>query len=893
MSLKQRSLKILKWTGIVITSLVILVSTLLYVFQDKICNLVLVQVGKQFREPVYFSTADITFWSTFPNLSININDVKVGDAFTTIKSKNTLLKSERIRLVFNPIDLWRGNYHIKEVKIGKGELNLRTAENGEVNYRVLNESDSTENGPYQLKISAFSTEDFKLNILNKQVKQYYKTTLKDMLFSGDFNQEEFTLNASGDLRIGALQSGQITLLKDKPVSMDLSINVNTLKGTFEIPTTTLKISDIPFIASGNYGTDSMRFEVAAKELKLTEFINKFSLSAAEQEVNEYRGSGDVDFDLTISGSTAIANAPTLVNCDFKVKKGNLTEPLKKTRIKNLTIVGNYSSNGQVEKDQLIFNNLSFKTAAGPFWGKVKIINFNEPNISGSMKGALDLGMLNGIFRNEYIDRINGVAKVNADFDLKLRETLAINRMNGDMMLSKVWFKAKEDHRTFENINGKFTLNGSRFLIDGATLAVNQTDLAMSGSFGNIFNYLANKGTLEVDCKVNSHQLVIADLGKTTKQEKIESKGKTFVIPDNIKGQINLNASSITYEGHQFENVSGPIAIGSRVLNFPSLKLRNAGADINGMLQIVESTPERFEISTSLRSTNIYFAPLFKEWNNFEQGVINSSQISGRAEMEVDFYAPFNLLTGIELDQLKANAHMKVFNGHLKNVASLEDIALSLKTNSGKLLIGKKNIESFQNKLKDIAFSTLENTINIQNSVLTIPNMKIASSALNLDLSGTHTFENKIDYRINFDFRALLGDDRDSEFGTVLNDEMGLKIFLRMYGDLDNPIIEWDKTGKKQETKQQLAQEKETIKSMLKSEFGVFKKDSSVQDFTPKTESKEVVKINFNHTQKNTKTPSKPDEESTGSNKTNKLKNTLNKWKEEQNQANVSVTVKKG
>ena len=98
MSLKQRSLKILKWIGIVITSLVILVSTLLYVFQDKICNLVLVQVGKQFREPVYFSTADITFWSTFPNLSININDVKVGDAFTTIKSRNTLLKSERIRL---------------------------------------------------------------------------------------------------------------------------------------------------------------------------------------------------------------------------------------------------------------------------------------------------------------------------------------------------------------------------------------------------------------------------------------------------------------------------------------------------------------------------------------------------------------------------------------------------------------------------------------------------------------------------------------------------------------------------------------------------------------------------------------------------------------------------
>jgi hypothetical protein len=172
-------------------------------------------------------------------------------------------------------------------------------------------------------------------------------------------------------------------------------------------------------------------------------------------------------------------------------------------------------------------------------------------------------------------------------------------------------------------------------------------------------------------------------------------------------------------------------------------------------------------------------------------------------------------------------------------------------------------------------------------------MHIASSAMDLDLSGTHSFENKIDYRMKFDFRDLLGADRDSEFGTVLDDETGLKIFLRMYGDLDNPTIEWDKSSKKQEIKEQWAQEKVTVKSMLKSEFGVFKKDTTIDEYKPKVESKEVVKLNFKDTKTDKTTTKAAPVQAQQPGKEGKLKNTLNQWKQQQNEANVSVTVRKG
>jgi hypothetical protein len=887
MQLKAKLLKGLKWTIGITMAIVIGISVMLYVFQDKICNLVLSELGKEFKEPVYFSRVDLTFWSTFPNLTVNVHDVKVHDAFKTNESKKLLLQSDRIRLVFNPIDLWRENYHIKVIEIGAGELNVRTALNGDVNYLILNSSVEKEESKYDVKISSVSTKDFQVNYLNSKSHQYYTTKLSDMLFSGDFNQDAFNLNARGNMLINRLQSGKVALLQNKPVTMDLLMNVNTKEGTFSLPKTSFKLARIPFTVSGNYGVDSMRFEVKAEELTLTDLVNNLSLDDAEKELSRYKGSGSVGFDLSIYGSTKNQSAPNIA-CNFNIANGHLIEPVKHTQIKNLRMKGSFSSDGNPERDHLVLNHLAFETAAGPFHGELDVLNFSEPLIQGNAKGTLDLSIANRMLKNEFIHRIDGIAKVNSDFSLRISDEVAVKKMNGAISLYNVWFQAVDDHRTFEDINGKFSLKGSDLTIDAATLAINRTDLRLNGRFSNVFNYLSDKGPLSVDCAINSHQIIVEDLGRTTKAEKKESKGKEFVLPDNISGQITLNAKSITYESHTFEEVSGPIIIQERLLSFPKLSVRNAGADITGTMKIQEFTPERLEISTTVQTNNVYFGPFFKEWNDFDQEVIRAHQISGRAQIALDFYAPFNLIGGIDLNQMEVTAHMKVFNGHLKNVESLSDVAASLKTNAGKLLIGKKNLDQFQEKMKDIAFSTLENTLQISRGVISIPNMNISSSAMDMELSGTHGFDNKIDYRMKFDFRDLLGADRDSEFGTVIDDETGMKIFLRMYGDLDNPTIEWDKSSRKQELKEQLAQEKETVKSILKAEFGVFKKDTSVMEYKHKVETKEVVKINFKETKSD-----KPVIEAQKLGKEGKLKNTLNQWKQQQNEANVTVTVRKG
>jgi hypothetical protein len=158
-----------------------------------------------------------------------------------------------------------------------------------------------------------------------------------------------------------------------------------------------------------------------------------------------------------------------------------------------------------------------------------------------------------------------------------------------------------------------------------------------------------------------------------------------------------------------------------------------------------------------------------------------------------------------------------------------------------------------NDLKRIKFSTLQSNIEINNRTITIPKTAIKNSALNLDLSGTHTFDNEIDYHIQLLISELLAKKRqkkDDEFGPVEKDSNKRSAFISMTGTVDNPIIKYDRMGLKQKIKEDLKQEKQTIKTLLKTEFGLFKKDSSLR--SPKKE-----ETTFEIEKPNTPTPKKP------------------------------------
>jgi hypothetical protein len=209
-----------------------------------------------------------------------------------------------------------------------------------------------------------------------------------------------------------------------------------------------------------------------------------------------------------------------------------------------------------------------------------------------------------------------------------------------------------------------------------------------------------------------------------------------------------------------------------------------------------------------------------------------------------------LRSGIISNAIDAKIGITIVNGRLKNVQAFREITQSLnEMSSARLAIGKENIKMFEEKLLDLQFDRLENTLVIRNSVIVIPSMSVKSSALELEISGKHTFDNKIDYRFGFRFRDLK-QAQTSEFGVIRDDGTGKHVFMRMYGDLYDPSFEWDAEASKAFKKEQRQVAVKDARSIFKSEFGLFKNDTTVQEYVQEKFKHETIEIDINPTKGN-------------------------------------------
>ncbi len=873
--------KISKWIVGIVLSIVLLISASLYLFKDRIIGVVINEVNTHLKVPVSVKEVDLAFWGSFPNLSVDFKEVYIQDAFKNSTKKDTLLYTERIRLKFNPIDLWNKNYHVKAIQISPGTLQLKINKQGKVNYDIFKPSDSKSATSFDLKLEKIELENVRFGYQNLLTNQIYKTKFIASTLAGDFSASQFSVVAEGNAMVIRAKSGGVTLLSNKSLKYDLKLDVDSEKGTVSLPKAIINVAGLPFEINGKVDADSLNFRVKSKDIQLSDVVNKFSLAATD-DIKKFQGTGLVNFDLAINGAVE-SSAPTTINCDFGVENGSLIEPFQGLKIREINLEGQYSNEGGVEEEFLELRKLHFKTAGGPFNGAIRMTEFENPVIIGNASGNIDLNVAHAIFKFPVIEKVKGAVSVDTDFSIQsLTETgtVDVKKCDGNVEMRNVWLKLLDDKRTFENIKGSIFLRGNEAGIHNTSLKIGSSDLKVNGLFSNLFDYLKGLSSLQTNIDIESNNLKIEDLGTTTKKEKIE-ESRIFVLPNDINGSIKLTVGTLRYEHHVFSNILGKMQIQERRLHFPQLSLVNAEALVSGALVIEEKSPEIFTITAKVATKNLKFKPLFKEWENFEQSVLTDQNISGRAEAELYFFAPFDLRSGIVMNSIDAKLDLRVFDGQLKNVSSFKDITQSLKTTSGKLVLGKKNIDLLEQKLNSISFNTMENSILIKNGIVQIPKMHIGSTALDMDVAGSHSFDNDIDYRFIFRFRDLMANEKDSEFGQVIDDGTGIKMYMRMHGTLENPIIEWDDVSRKEQAQENREQAKEDAKSILKTEFGLFKKDTSVKVYVPKDVPKEDLKIQFGPATKQEFIEEKKQK------KDSKLKKTLDNWKKQQEEEGKS------
>lgn len=825
--------KWLIWISLIGLFLVTLTSIFLKVYEDDIEQYAVDEINKYLDVKVDVTDIDLSFLSNFPYVSLDFQKVLIRDNYKKTEGKDTLFYAKNLYLNFNVWDIWNNNYSVKRVGATKAVLKIKTTESGDKNYNILKPKKDSASDEFDFAVKLFSLKDFRFEYVNVASKQFYNINIEKGAISGEFSETEYQLNAESDLFINQLKTNSFSLISRKNANLDIALNINTINNEYRFTKGDLTIEEMPFHITGLIKSDFIDMNINGNDISLDN-LSKSLLNESLEFANQYEGSGQVNFESAIKGKIDGVIMPS-ISAEFSIDNGAIKELEKNLSLTNLILKGHYQNEHKNQKEKLVFSELSLNLLGSHIEGSTEVIDFEIPTFAGEILGNLKLEPIHEFLNIESIESLKGEVVFNTKYAVKFADIqynpsqFDIYNTTGNFNLKEITYQGKNDHVIYQNINGDVIVKGDDAAAKNISIHTQNSDLLINGALKNLIPFIEGTGQLGLIATLESDYILLDDfLGENKENANNTSEQELFELPDVVNLNLDLQVNKFDWDNHQFKNINGKLLMAHREVTIQHFNLKTLEGDIAGNLKISNYLEKGNSINGKLRFNGINVKKLFDEWDSFDQTTITGKNIVGNAKGNIDLALFFDEYFNVLTDKIIVNTHINIYNGELNNLAIMKDITEYMRSNKALKVALNKHIDNFEDKLVNIKFKEMANDILIKDGKIQIPRMNILSSAMDMTLSGWHDFDNQIDYHFSFRFRELKTIPEYTEFGKVEDDGLGWKIYLSMYGDLDDPSYKIDKDERKEIRQEYNEAEKESLKSILKSEIGLFGNDTTIK-----------------------------------------------------------------
>ncbi len=791
-------------------------------YGDEIKNAIVSAFNEYINTSISVEDVKISFWEEFPSASLEFRNVC---AYSSNKEDDTLIHLEQLNASFNLFEFYKKNYQLTGLSLINGKCNIEIDKNGNPNFLILKESNNTsKNFHFNLRQVNIKEVDFYYqDSPNKIDLQFFinKTRAK-----GDFTENIYDLELNSSLTEFFLQSDTWVILNNKSVHLSGTAKINQEHKWLELANNAIQVEELKLYGSGiiNYGENTeldLILETQNQDLKL-------AISTLPQNIknslSDYSIEGNASLKGYIKGKVSSLKNPSY-RFDFHVDNAVLKKNKTSLVFKETQLDG-YIENGATNKlESTVLELSNFKSILknGEVSGSLSLKNFKQPTyqLFGSMK--FDLQEMVDFAGLKDVKHASGKLNANYSISGKLESInnysvsdFKASRLSAQMILEELNFEEIENNLEVKNLSGVLDIEGNQIMVSDLNAEVNTNPLQFKGKVANLIPYLSEQNeNLILDLKCHSTAFNVDDFIQKTYNKK--EQNKPFNLPKDLILYLEGEFDYLKYDQHDLRQLSLNLYLDKNRIDVRELNFKSLGGKFRGDV-FLKKTSKGFQFLSSSQLEQIEIKQLFEAFNHFGQETIKSSNVSGRLNSNLKTNFLLDEKLSVDLSSLKLDADLHIENGELNNVKSLEALSNYIELN----------------ELKNIKFETLQNQIYVQNEQVYIPKMEVKSSALNLTISGEHSFKNEINYHFELLLNEVLGKKvkrpQNEEFGYVEDDGLGrTKIFLQMSGTVDHPEFSYDSDELKSHLKKEVDQEKKTIKKILNEEFGLFKKDSSFRN----------------------------------------------------------------
>lgn len=817
-------------------------------------KLVVKAVNNSLKNKVHVNSIEPSAFSDFPKFSLNFNQVTIYESEEFTQTPDTLIYLNHVSLQFNIWDIYNGNYRLKKVEVADGFGQFEVNKKGVWNYEFWKtDTTSSDTGSFAFELSEVAVSNVRYSYIDKTIKLGVRTEVEEGTLIGNFTEKDLKLIFNGSFNQTSVKAMGVHYLTKRNLLINSGLEINHETGNIHFLKGNIEFDKAFSLSPSGIITDNgYEFKAQADNIKF-EQLNSLVPTEYEKYKEGYKSSGNVTISLAIKGEFKSKLGPK-IDSKFSLSQGTLEQKKSGSKITGIELLGSYTNGKQRNAitSVLDFKNVKMQFAVGKAEGSAKLYNFKSMLLKSKLQGKLDLNNLKNFLEIKDLVKLSGEVELDVHSDLILSKLLAEkpavrgSNIEGSMQLKQVTVVPNQVPLQLSNFNGLIKYSNKSLLIDGLTGKIQSSNVELSGSAQNFLFWLfseekGSKYPLNIVANLKADKIDVNDFvfDVQTKAEGNEKSDNSISLRY-TQFELNAKVEEMKFDNFTARNLQSTWRLKNNHLLMNPLSFSTMQGNVDGKFMMASLGNGHYNYSLNTKLQGIDIEELFTSFNNFSQTEITAKNLNGIADAEVTANGLANPDLEVLPNKLEAWAKLKITDGQLVNYKTLKAISDYFKKNA--ILKTAFRAEELEKSLMNINFKTLENEIMVGNGKVIIPRMKIGNNIMAINAEGEQYFDGRLNYRFDFDVSELLVKKKKH---ASEKDELerqsngGIRVFLKVTGTTENPIVEIDKESKKAYRKQKRDAEGKELKTALKTEFGWFSKDSTLKEEKPKEKDFEI------------------------------------------------------
>ncbi len=796
---KKKSLisRLLKWSGISILILIVLILVLPFFFKDTIVQFIKDTANENLTAKLDFKEADLSLISTFPYFNLSIHDLSVagqGD-FEGIN----LAKVKKTNLELNLMSVIGGNYEIDKIAIDGAEIYVKVLEEGTANYDIA-KVDSSTTEEVEEDISEPSDFSFALthyevtnsNIVYDDESLATFVAIKNLNHEGNIVINNDLYNVTTKTLIDELTANYegVDYMDKVNTDIDFIIDMDLAKGMYTFKENSVKLNELSLHFDGwlELLEEEMNMDITYNTEKQT-FKSLLSMvpGVYTQDFNAIKTNGTLALDGYVKGKMDSIVMPGL---DLNLIVGNawlqypdLPSKLDKIAL-NLNI--NRSESADLNNTVVNLNNMHAEFDDNTLDANLKVKNaMTDPSIKSDVKAFIDLAKLKNVIPMSEGENYNGTITSNVHLAGNVsaleKEEYQNFEATGNLKIANMLYQSPDLPYDTKVDSMLFLFSPQNLQLANFDAKIGESDLHASGTIDNYMEYYLKDELLKGAFNVNSNYFNLDELmyedpaTVPTEEALVEAQSITndslpanvIEIPKNVDFNLNTTIDKLAYDGLELSNMSGGIQLKEGVASLTDVSLGVLGGivKVNGDYKALSSKKAHIDFAYEIEKMNI---PQSFEYFNTIQKLAPVAQFckgnfSTKLKMNTDIDQNFEPI----YESLSGNGNLLTDNVAIQDLPLLDKLADLTKIN----------------ELKSQTFDNLKFLYELRDGKIFVDTFPIQMAGINSKIAGSTAITEEIDYLIKMQIpREKLGSQANSLLTGALNQATDKGININI-GDL--------------------------------------------------------------------------------------------------------------